>query len=59
MFFPAIATEVLDIFYHGIKYTVSAGANSNHRKCRDILIRDIFDKTTADEIGGWTADDFL
>lgn len=58
MFFPVISTDVLDIFYHGVKYTVTAGANSNHRKCRDLLVRDIFEKLTQEAISEWSADDF-
>jgi hypothetical protein len=43
MFFANV-TEPFEIEFHGVKYMVSPGANNNHRKCRDNLILDIFEK---------------
>jgi len=37
---------------------VSPGANNNHRKCRDLLILEIFDKIRDKHLNDdWTAED--
>lgn len=59
MFFVSVQ-EPMEIYYHGLKYVVSANANNNHRQCRDLLIREIFDKITVDELTSqWTPEDYL
>ena len=36
MFFKNLS-EPMEIFFHGVKYVVTAGANHDHRNCRETL----------------------
>ena len=56
MFFKNLS-EPMEIFFHGVKFVVSAGANHDHRSCRDTLCQ-IWMMTSKDSVGDWTADDF-
>ncbi len=50
----------MEIFYHGVKYVVSANANNNHRQCRDLLVREIFDKISPQELNdAWNQEEYL
>jgi len=57
MFFANV-TEPFEIEFHGVKYMVSPGANNNHRKCRDNLILDIFEKVRDKSLSDiWTPEE--
>lgn len=56
MFFKNLS-EPMEIFFHGVKYTVTAGANHDHRNCRETLCQ-IWQMSTKDTVGDWTAEDF-
>ena len=56
MFFKSLQ-EPLEIFFHGVKYTVTAGANHDHRGCRETL-SSIWLLTQKDTVVDWSPDDF-